>query len=167
MQVTFQACDLQEGRLLYDQLAVVCPIMVWDGPLYDQFIHLNNIPQLSVSAATPVLRGYLSDLDCRWNVISSSVDDRTPEERGVKVQTILVFPFILYSLSPSLLPLYSLSLSSPYFQPLNKSPFTIPTSRYDTIDCYLSNGDYNDKPVLYDQKVLQTLIDGGWYNLTP
>lgn len=111
LQVTFQACDLQEGRLLYDQLAVVCPIM------------------LSVSAATPVLRGYLSDLDCRWNVISSSVDDRTPEERGVK--------------------------------PLNKSPFTIPTSRYDTIDCYLSNGDYNDKPVLYDQKVLQTLIDGG------
>ena len=40
---------------------------------------------MSVSAATPVLRGYLSDLDCRWSVISDSVDDRTEEERGVKV----------------------------------------------------------------------------------
>ena len=27
-QVTFQACDIQEARHLYDHLAVVCPIMV-------------------------------------------------------------------------------------------------------------------------------------------
>lgn len=32
-QVTFQACDIEEARLLYDQLAVICPIMVrlWCG----------------------------------------------------------------------------------------------------------------------------------------
>ena len=29
VQVTFQACDLQEARLLYDQLAVICPMMVY------------------------------------------------------------------------------------------------------------------------------------------
>jgi glutamate--cysteine ligase catalytic subunit len=28
LQVTFQACNINEGRKLYDQLAVLCPIMV-------------------------------------------------------------------------------------------------------------------------------------------
>ena len=27
-QVTFQGCDLEESRHLYDQLSVMCPIMV-------------------------------------------------------------------------------------------------------------------------------------------
>ena len=44
-------------------------------------------PQLSISAATPVVRGYLTDMDCRWNIVSGSVDDRTEEERGLKVVT--------------------------------------------------------------------------------
>ena len=30
-------------------------------------------------------RGYITDVDGRWNVISGSVDDRTEEERGLKV----------------------------------------------------------------------------------
>lgn len=29
-------------------------------------------------------RGYVTDVDCRWNVISCSVDCRTDEERGLK-----------------------------------------------------------------------------------
>jgi len=29
-------------------------------------------------------RGYISDVDCRWNVVAGSVDDRTEEERGLK-----------------------------------------------------------------------------------
>lgn len=53
-----------EARTLYDQLTPLCPIM------------------LALTAASPVFRGYLVDSDCRWNVISSSVDCRTPEERG-------------------------------------------------------------------------------------
>lgn len=28
LQVTFQACDIEEARHLYDQLAVVCPLLV-------------------------------------------------------------------------------------------------------------------------------------------
>ena len=40
---------------------------------------------MALSAGTPVLRGYLSDLDCRWCVIAGAVDDRTPEERGQEV----------------------------------------------------------------------------------
>ncbi|KAL5493226.1 hypothetical protein EMCRGX_G014373 [Ephydatia muelleri] len=66
LQVTFQACDIGEARLLYDQLAVICPVM------------------LALSASSPAFRGYLSDIDCRWDVISASVDDRTEEERGLK-----------------------------------------------------------------------------------
>jgi hypothetical protein len=42
--------------------------------------------QLALTAASPVYRGYLSDVDCRWNVIAGSVDDRTEEERGIKVR---------------------------------------------------------------------------------
>ncbi|XP_065197104.1 LOW QUALITY PROTEIN: glutamate--cysteine ligase catalytic subunit-like [Sycon ciliatum] len=65
LQVTFQACSLAEGRLLYDQLTAICPIV------------------LALSASTPIYRGYLSDRDCRWAVIEQSVDDRTREERGL------------------------------------------------------------------------------------
>lgn len=66
LQITFQACNVTEARRLYDQLVPVGPIM------------------LALTGAAPIYRGYLSDVDCRWNVIASSVDDRTPEERGLK-----------------------------------------------------------------------------------
>lgn len=65
LQLTFQACNITEARRLYDQLAPLCPIM------------------LALTAASPVYRGYLTESDCRWNVISSSVDCRTEEERGL------------------------------------------------------------------------------------
>ncbi|XP_026829944.1 glutamate--cysteine ligase catalytic subunit isoform X2 [Ooceraea biroi] len=66
LQLTFQACNIQEARTLYDQLTPLCPIM------------------LALTAASPFYRGYVSDVDCRWSVISSSVDCRTQEERGLK-----------------------------------------------------------------------------------
>ncbi|XP_068628616.1 glutamate--cysteine ligase [Battus philenor] len=65
LQLTFQACCITEARTLYDQLAPLCPIM------------------LALSAASPIYRGFLTDVDCRWNVISASVDCRTKEERGL------------------------------------------------------------------------------------
>nr|XP_039254542.1 glutamate--cysteine ligase catalytic subunit-like [Styela clava] len=66
LQLTFQACNIDEARKLYDELATVCPLM------------------LALSAASPIFRGYLADIDVRWNVISASVDCRTDEERGLK-----------------------------------------------------------------------------------
>lgn len=66
LQVTFQACNITEARTLYDQLTPLCPIM------------------LAWTAASPGYRGYLTESDCRWNVISGSVDCRTEEERGLK-----------------------------------------------------------------------------------
>ncbi|CAG8762948.1 35205_t:CDS:10, partial [Racocetra persica] len=66
LQITFQACNAEEARRLYDQLAVMGPIM------------------LALTASAPIWRGYLSDIDCRWNVIAGSVDDRTREERSLE-----------------------------------------------------------------------------------
>jgi glutamate--cysteine ligase catalytic subunit len=62
LQVTFQAQSLNEARHLYDQLESLTPIL------------------LALSAASPIWRGYLCDIDTRWSVISASADDRTPEE---------------------------------------------------------------------------------------
>lgn len=53
---------MDESRYMFDQLAVLSPIM------------------LALSAATPIHRGMLADTDVRWNTISASVDDRTEEE---------------------------------------------------------------------------------------
>ncbi|XP_003723283.1 glutamate--cysteine ligase catalytic subunit [Strongylocentrotus purpuratus] len=66
LQTTFQACNITEGRALYDQLTPLTPIL------------------MALSGASPVFRGYLSDVDCRWDIISGSVDDRTREERGLE-----------------------------------------------------------------------------------
>jgi len=37
---------------------------------------------LALTAATPIFKGLLADIDVRWDVISAAVDDRTPAERG-------------------------------------------------------------------------------------
>ncbi|KAF5370723.1 hypothetical protein D9758_001829 [Tetrapyrgos nigripes] len=66
LQLTFQACNVDDARRLYDGLIPIGPIL------------------LALTAASPVWRGYLADVDCRWNVIAGSVDDRTEEERGLK-----------------------------------------------------------------------------------
>ncbi|CAH1980038.1 unnamed protein product [Acanthoscelides obtectus] len=66
LQLTFQACNISEARTLYDQLTPLCPIM------------------LAFTAASPLHRGFVTDVDCRWNIISASVDCRTEEERGLK-----------------------------------------------------------------------------------
>jgi len=64
LQITFQATDMDESRFLFDQLAVMAPIM------------------MALTASTPVLRGRIADTDARWGIISECVDDRRPAERG-------------------------------------------------------------------------------------
>ncbi|EXJ83211.1 glutamate-cysteine ligase [Capronia coronata CBS 617.96] len=64
LQITFQAKNIREGRMLYDQLSPLGPIL------------------LALTAATPIYKGFLVDTDVRWNQISRSVDDRTREELG-------------------------------------------------------------------------------------
>ena len=47
LQMTFQGCSITEARYLYDNLTALTPIV------------------MAMSAAAPVYRGYLSDIDCR------------------------------------------------------------------------------------------------------
>lgn len=116
LQCTFQICNIEEARTIYDQFAVLAPIM------------------LSLTAGTPILRGYLADIDARWKIIAGSVDDRTDEELGL-VQ-------------------------------LKNNKFVINKSRYDSIDCYISNDDqnkpeYNDLDLVYDRDIYNKLRTHG------
>ena len=103
LQVTFQARNLNEARKLYDQLTPITPFM------------------LALSASSPIWRGYLSDIDCRWRIISESLDDRTAEEKGEK--------------------------------PLESSQYRIFKSRYDSVDCYLTEDgrNLNDIEIVKDE----------------
>ncbi|XP_061392080.1 glutamate--cysteine ligase-like [Musca vetustissima] len=113
LQLTFQACNITEARTLYDQLAPLCPIM------------------LALTAASPIYRGYLTESDCRWNVISSSVDCRTQEERGLKPLKHNKFRIAKSRYD---------SIDS-YLSPEGEQ--------------------YNDVPLTYDEQVYETLLDGG------
>ncbi|KZT52177.1 gamma glutamylcysteine synthetase [Calocera cornea HHB12733] len=67
VQTTLQAPDLSAARTLYDALLPLAPVM------------------LALSAASPAHRGWLADVDARWDVIREAVDDRTEEEMGLKL----------------------------------------------------------------------------------
>lgn len=127
LQVTLQASKICEARKLYDQLAVLTPIL------------------LALSAAAPIFRGVLADVDCRWNVIAASVDDRSRVERG-------------------LIPPYPLPVDRWYderkaFVPSAFAQRVIPKSRYDSISTYISpaGAEFNDLDLVIDETVLQTL----------
>lgn len=115
LQVTFQATHLDEALKLYDQLTPLCPLM------------------MALSAASPIHKGFLTDRDCRWSVISQAVDDRTRQESGEE------------AICP------------------NQSVRRILKSRYDSIDSYLGPNStcYNDIPLVYGEEDLQTLLNSG------
>jgi glutamate--cysteine ligase catalytic subunit len=96
LQVTFQARDVNESRYMFDQLHVLSPIM------------------MALTAATPIFKGRLSDIDARWTVIEQSVDCRTDAERSVPGA----------DMTPDLL------LAGGGVKPISKS-------RYDSISTYI------------------------------
>lgn len=127
LQITFQAFDVQEARSVYDALVPVAPVM------------------LALTAAAPAFRGKLADVDARWNVIAAAVDDRTEEERGLKV---------------------SFSCREYSSQPLKNDVYRIPKSRYDSVSLYIANDErnkpeYNDISAPINQAVRQRLLDEG------
>ncbi|XP_043287771.1 glutamate--cysteine ligase catalytic subunit [Venturia canescens] len=113
LQLTFQACNIQEARTLYDQLTPLCPIM------------------LALTAASPLHRGYVTDVDCRWNVISCSVDCRTREERGLE------------------------PLKENKFR-INKSRYDSIDSYLSE-----QGDQYNDVPLIYDEDIYKELLENG------
>ncbi|XP_023245745.1 glutamate--cysteine ligase catalytic subunit isoform X2 [Copidosoma floridanum] len=113
LQLTFQACNIEEARTLYDQLTPLCPIM------------------LALTAASPFYRGYVTDVDCRWNIISCSVDCRTEEERGLK------------------------PLKENKFR-INKSRYDSIDSYLSE-----QGARYNDVPLVYDDAIYEELLNNG------
>ncbi|KAJ3164229.1 hypothetical protein HDU88_005541 [Geranomyces variabilis] len=141
LQVTFQACSVEEARLLYDQLAVVTPVM------------------MALSAGAPIFRGYLADVDCRWNVISGAVDDRTCEERGLKPLHTDKFRIkksrydsISNYLSPG--PMYSGGCNTP-------ADGTIPFDKLRPKGAEFYKDAYNDLSACYDPEIYADLVAGG------
>lgn len=62
LQCTFGTRNLEQATYIHDMMHVLSPLF------------------LSLTAATPILKGKLSNWDARWKIIEDSVDDRTPEE---------------------------------------------------------------------------------------
>ena len=130
LQVTFQAKDVEESRHLYDQIATLTPIM------------------LALTAAAPFLRGWLTDDDARWDVISASVDDRTIAERNLE----------------------DAQLGDPRLAGSGTRP--IPKSRYASFSAYLGDKayssldthphfPYNDVPLPRDSELYERLLSSG------
>jgi len=134
LQITFQAQDVDESRFMYDQLAVVAPIM------------------MALTASTPFLKGRIADTDCRWGIISESVDDRTTAERGTYKE------------------------NNTQEELAGKGQRRIYKSRYDCISTYIYQGItqdgnntmgnrvlnmYNDIPVPIDEDSYKLLRDSG------
>lgn len=113
LQVTFQASNLHEAVVLYDQLTPVCPVA------------------MALSASSPIHRGYLTDRDCRWSVISQAVDDRTKEESGEE------------------------PLKNSTFR-INKSRY----DSIDSYISHCSEK-YNDIPLVFNQEYFDMMVEGG------
>ena len=95
--------------------------------------------QLALTAAAPIFRGLLADVDCRWDVIAGSVDDRTPSERG---------------------------LATPPPEHVKRFGGVIPKSRYDSVDCYIyddptNRPEYNDNSMPIDPAIKTRLEEAG------
>ncbi|KAJ2845127.1 glutamate--cysteine ligase [Coemansia erecta] len=117
LQITLQAPNVDQARRLYDQLATVGAVM------------------MALSASSPIFRGYLADVDCRWNVIAAAVDDRTPEERGERglSKDLFVIPKSRYGTIDTFL-----GSDDGYFKP-----------------------EYNDLPLVYDKEIYSHLVSSG------
>jgi glutamate--cysteine ligase catalytic subunit len=138
LQVTFQGRDVSESRYMYDQLAVIAPIM------------------LAMTAATPIFKGRLSAIDARWTVISQSVDDRTNAERGLASSGDLA------GLSETT---GEAGVSGRGVTPIPKSRYdSISTYIYHCsgdMECERSFAFYNDIPCPVDESAKQTLLSAG------
>ena len=134
LQTTFQAKDLAESRHLYDQLAALTPVM------------------LALTAGTPILRGWLLDEDCRWDIVGEAVDDRTKAERGEVASGADIEDERM----------------------AGRGVTRLAKSRFGAIDCYLCNckkgklstcarggEDYNDIPLVYEEEHYNRLIKSG------
>ncbi|KAL6928174.1 hypothetical protein ACO0SA_002906 [Hanseniaspora valbyensis] len=103
LQTTYQAPDLENARYLYDSLMNFTSVL------------------LSISANSPFWKGFVSDWDCRWEVISSMVDCRTGFEENTNIHDNN----------------YGYNLSADNTGLLSSPMKRIKKSRYSKVDVYL------------------------------
>lgn len=146
LQVTFQASNLNEAKTLYDQLTPMCPIM------------------MSLGAAAPIFRGYLTDIDCRWSIISQSVDDRTKQELGEE-PIKFCDKYRRYEEDSSKV---SIGKNPVAHNPVRScecrnTHYRVGKSRFDSVSSYISDdGDkYNDIPLTYNVDYYQKMTAAG------
>jgi glutamate--cysteine ligase catalytic subunit len=158
LQVTFQARDVSESRHLYDALAVLAPIF------------------LPLTAATPILKGKLSDWDARWNIIRDSVDCRTAQEDGSASVGAGVGEgggaagAAVVDTNPSTRDFTPTAEELAMYAGAGITPLS--KSRYETIDAYICNhlnGEdpesesacFNDSQLPIDEEAYTRLVEGG------
>ena len=134
LQVTFQARNIQESRYMYDQLTVLAPIM------------------LAITAASPIFKGRLANIDARWDIIANSVDCRNPVERGEQKDEETVEKY------------KDSRVAGNGTQYISKSRYDS-VSRYiyydPTCDATKTLEKYNDLNIPYDEEIKNTLEEGG------
>ena len=65
-QITIQAKNLEHATIMYDQFAIISPIL------------------LTLSSSCAILKGRLSNNSTRWNIIEQAVDDRNDNDSSIK-----------------------------------------------------------------------------------
>ena len=130
LQTTYQAPNIDKARFLYDSLVNLAPIM------------------LALSAASPIFKGWLADQDVRWNVIASSVDCRTPFERGEE----------------PLFPEYNVGGYGGMLDRAKPNARKINKSRYSEVDLFLGGNKhyrriYNDTYVPINETALNMMLE--------
>ena len=76
LQVTLQSKNIDEAMYLYDQFAILSPIL------------------LAISASCPIINENICNTDTRWDIISQSVDDRIKEENISKSRFSSISTFL-------------------------------------------------------------------------
>ncbi|XP_078487580.1 glutamate--cysteine ligase catalytic subunit [Ciona intestinalis] len=145
LQCTIQAKNLDEAKLLYDQLAPWCPIMI------------------ALSAASPFYRGFITDTDTRWGVISASCDDRNATERQVlKILRYRLIRIQIYEYVFSRALLFA-ALFMCNNIPLYMRRSTDLKPRHGPMELYLSPQyqKYNDINAKMNKEAKHTLLKGG------
>ncbi|CAK9435531.1 uncharacterized protein LODBEIA_P02580 [Lodderomyces beijingensis] len=155
LQITMQCSNIDEARYLYDSLIPIAPIM------------------LSLTGAAPIFKGYLVNQDVRWNVICGAVDDRTFIEKqeepykehhlfgGLDIDCCHDLDINKHGVNE-----YG-DLHNLYTKD-GKPIQQVPKSRYDSVDNYLGDGNYdtnyfktefNDLNPPINKKVYERLVN--------
>eukprot|EP01088_Endostelium_zonatum_P019189 TRINITY_DN649_c0_g1_i1.p1 TRINITY_DN649_c0_g1~~TRINITY_DN649_c0_g1_i1.p1 ORF type:complete len:616 (+),score=146.14 TRINITY_DN649_c0_g1_i1:224-2071(+) len=138
LQITMQASDLEDARILYDQFVALAPVM------------------LSLSSCTAIIKGHLVDTDARWTMLTSCADDRTHEERNVPLpegSPTNSKPCTNYKVI--------------YGKETDGLVTHIPKGRWNSVSWYLHSDrnvnklEYNDSPLVIDTRIKDLLLKSG------